>query len=234
MGSKSYERRRRGRDAAQHLLDSREGAGEGVFASSAAGTAEGLANPELVIGVGGCVASQEGRRDPRRAPFVDVVFGPQTLHRVPAIDRRRACAAGRAAGAAGRRELPRNREVRPLPEPRVDGPTALGVGDGRLQQVLHVLRGALHARREVSRPVADVMREVVASGAPGRARDQFARPERQRVSRRRSTDDHADLAELIHYVGRDRGHRTHPLHDVASRRVLRQPDRRVTRGAGSS
>ncbi|MDT1818496.1 tRNA (N6-isopentenyl adenosine(37)-C2)-methylthiotransferase MiaB, partial [Acinetobacter baumannii] len=46
--------------------------------------------PELVIGVGGCVASQEGDAIVKRAPFVDVVFGPQTLHRLPQLiqDRR--------------------------------------------------------------------------------------------------------------------------------------------------
>lgn len=43
------------------------------------------ANPDLVIGVGGCVASQEGEAIAKRAPFVDVIFGPQTLHRLPEI-----------------------------------------------------------------------------------------------------------------------------------------------------
>ena len=41
------------------------------------------ANPDLIIGVGGCVASQEGAAIAKRAPFVDLVFGPQTLHRLP-------------------------------------------------------------------------------------------------------------------------------------------------------
>ncbi|MDH4181568.1 MAG: hypothetical protein OEV46_06110, partial [Betaproteobacteria bacterium] len=49
------------------------------------------ARPDLIVGVGGCVASQEGAGIVRRAPYVDVVFGPQTLHRLPAlIERRRA------------------------------------------------------------------------------------------------------------------------------------------------
>ena len=51
------------------------------------------ANPDLVIGVGGCVASQEGAAIVRRAPYVDIVFGPQTLHRLPQIDRARAARA---------------------------------------------------------------------------------------------------------------------------------------------
>src|SRR5690606_31625242 len=46
-------------------------------------------NPELVIGVGGCVASQEGEAIVKRAPYVDVVFGPQTLHRLPELIQRR-------------------------------------------------------------------------------------------------------------------------------------------------
>ncbi len=47
-----------------------------------------IANPDLVISVGGCVASQEGAAIRERAPYVDVVFGPQTLHRLPEIDRK--------------------------------------------------------------------------------------------------------------------------------------------------
>ena len=53
-------------------------------------------NPDLIIGVGGCVASQEGGEIGKRAPFVDLIFGPQTLHRLPEMieDRRRGNAAG--------------------------------------------------------------------------------------------------------------------------------------------
>ena len=65
-------------------------------------------NPDLVIGVGGCVASQEGDAIVARAPYVDVVFGPQTLHRLPQLIAER-----KAKGkAAGRRLLPGDREVR--------------------------------------------------------------------------------------------------------------------------
>src|SRR3546814_10931038 len=56
-------------------------------------------NPDLIIGVGGCVASQEGDAIVRRAPYVDVVFGPQTLHRLPSlIAQRKASEIGRASG----------------------------------------------------------------------------------------------------------------------------------------
>src|SRR6516164_6559896 len=76
--------------------------------------------PDLLIGVGGCVASQEGARIIERAPFVDLVFGPQTLHRLPAmIEQRR---------ASGRPQVdvsfPEVEKFDALPLPRVDGVTA--------------------------------------------------------------------------------------------------------------
>ena len=68
----------------------REKAQEKVFSDLGYFRTMKAARPELIIGVGGCVASQEGEAIVARAPFVDVVFGPQTLHRLPElIDRRR-------------------------------------------------------------------------------------------------------------------------------------------------
>src|ERR1700751_1675828 len=67
----------------------REKAQERVFHDLGRVRALKAARPDLVIGVGGCVASQEGAAIVRRAPFVDVVFGPQTLHRLPALIRAR-------------------------------------------------------------------------------------------------------------------------------------------------
>ena len=95
--------------------------------------------PHVLIGVGGCVASQEGDAITKRAPYVDLVFGPQTLHR-----HARRTQAHRPLG--GGRVLPRNREVRQpagAARGRVDG---FRFHHGRLQQVLHFLRGAVHAR----------------------------------------------------------------------------------------
>ncbi|MGI9026774.1 MAG: tRNA (N6-isopentenyl adenosine(37)-C2)-methylthiotransferase MiaB, partial [Burkholderiaceae bacterium] len=63
----------------------REKAQEKVFSDLGRVRELKLAKPGLVIGVGGCVASQEGAAITRRAPYVDVVFGPQTLHRLPAL-----------------------------------------------------------------------------------------------------------------------------------------------------
>ncbi len=121
----------------------REKAQEKVFADLGRVKHLKRSRPGLMIAVGGCVASQEGPAIVERAPYVDVVFGPQTLHRLPQLLERR-----RATGrAAGRRELPRDREVRP-PAARTRGRTlGLRLDHGRLQQVLQLLRRALHARR---------------------------------------------------------------------------------------
>ena len=63
----------------------REKAAEKVFSDLGRVRPLKLANPDLIIGVGGCVASQEGETIIKRAPYVDVVFGPQTLHRLPQL-----------------------------------------------------------------------------------------------------------------------------------------------------
>src|SRR5690606_11378832 len=77
-------------------------------------------NPNLVIGVGGCVASQEGATIIRRAPYVDVVFGPQTLHRLPELIERRKHT-GRAQVDIS---FPEIEKFDALPPARVDGPSA--------------------------------------------------------------------------------------------------------------
>ncbi|HDK03530.1 MAG TPA: tRNA (N6-isopentenyl adenosine(37)-C2)-methylthiotransferase MiaB, partial [Gammaproteobacteria bacterium] len=77
--------------------------------------------PELVIGVGGCVASQEGEALRRRAPYVDLVFGPQTLHRLPGMLE---TAWGRGAAPAVDVSFPAIEKFDALPEPRAEGPTA--------------------------------------------------------------------------------------------------------------
>ncbi|MCJ8170671.1 tRNA (N6-isopentenyl adenosine(37)-C2)-methylthiotransferase MiaB [Atopomonas sediminilitoris] len=114
-------------------------------------------NPDLVIGVGGCVASQEGAALRERAPFVDVVFGPQTLHRLPEmID------AARSTGSAQVDvSFPEIEKFDRLPEPRVDGPTAfVSIMEGCSKYctfcVVPYTRG-----EEVSRPFDDVLAEVL-------------------------------------------------------------------------
>ena len=114
-------------------------------------------NPELIIGVGGCVASQEGSAIRDRASYVDVVFGPQTLHRLPEmIDAARTTHQPQVDVS-----FPEIEKFDALPEPRVDGPTAfVSIMEGCSKYcsfcVVPYTRG-----EEVSRPLADVLSEIV-------------------------------------------------------------------------
>ncbi|MGH7057966.1 MAG: tRNA (N6-isopentenyl adenosine(37)-C2)-methylthiotransferase MiaB, partial [Acetobacteraceae bacterium] len=78
------------------------------------------ANPGLVIGVGGCVASQEGEALAKREPLVDLVFGPQTLHRLPAMLAEHAARGGPVVDVS----FPEIEKFDCLPAPRAEGPTA--------------------------------------------------------------------------------------------------------------
>ncbi len=114
------------------------------------------ARPDLIIGVGGCVASQEGAAIVRRAPYVDVVFGPQTLHRLPQLIRDR-----RATGVSQVDiRFPEIEKFDHLPPPRVDGASAfVSIMEGCSKYctfcVVPFTRG-----EEFSRPFEDVLTEV--------------------------------------------------------------------------
>jgi tRNA-2-methylthio-N6-dimethylallyladenosine synthase len=114
------------------------------------------AKPDLVIGVGGCVASQEGAAIVRRAPFVDVVFGPQTLHRLPQlIEERRASGKSQVDVS-----FPEIEKFDALPPARVEGVAAfVSIMEGCSKYctfcVVPYTRGD-----EVSRPFVDVLAEV--------------------------------------------------------------------------
>jgi tRNA-2-methylthio-N6-dimethylallyladenosine synthase len=114
------------------------------------------ARPDLIIGVGGCVASQEGAAIVRRAPYVDVVFGPQTLHRLPQLIRER-----RATGTPQVDiRFPEIEKFDHLPPPRVEGAAAfVSIMEGCSKYctfcVVPYTRG-----EEVSRPFEDVLTEV--------------------------------------------------------------------------
>src|SRR5947207_10260122 len=134
----------------------REKAEERVFHD--VGRVRGLkaSKPDLIIGVGGCVASQEGAAIVHRAPYVDVVFGPQTLHRLPALIARRR--------ATGRPQVdvsfPEVEKFDHLPPARVDGPSAfVSIMEGCSKYctfcVVPYTRG-----EEISRALEDVLREV--------------------------------------------------------------------------
>ncbi|NNF52057.1 MAG: tRNA (N6-isopentenyl adenosine(37)-C2)-methylthiotransferase MiaB [Gammaproteobacteria bacterium] len=136
----------------------REKAQEKVFSQLGRWRKWKLARPDLIIGVGGCVASQEGAAITERAPFVDLVFGPQTLHRLPAmIDEAR-----RERRAVVDVSFPEIEKFDRLPEPRAEGPTAfVSIMEGCSKYctfcVVPYTRG-----EEISRPFDDVIAEVVA------------------------------------------------------------------------
>ncbi len=113
-------------------------------------------NPDLVIGVGGCVASQEGDAIVARAPYVDIVFGPQTLHRLPELIAKRR-ASGRAAVDVS---FPEIEKFDALPEARVEGASAfVSVMEGCSKFCTYCIVPFTRGD-EVSRPLADVLGEV--------------------------------------------------------------------------
>src|SRR5438876_2273225 len=141
----------------------REKAQERVFHDL--GRVRGLkaANPQLLIGVGGCVASQEGAAIVARAPYVDIVFGPQTLHRLPQLLARRRTT-GRAQVDVS---FPEIEKFDHLPPPRVEGATAfVSIMEGCSKYcsfcVVPYTRG-----EEVSRPFDDVIAEIAHLAAQG-------------------------------------------------------------------
>ena len=120
-------------------------------------------NPALIVGVGGCVASQEGAAIVARAPYVDVVFGPQTLHRLPELIAQRQ-ASGRAQVDIA---FPEIEKFDHLPPARVEGATAfVSIMEGCSKYcsfcVVPYTRG-----EEVSRPFEDVVAEVAHLAAQG-------------------------------------------------------------------
>ena len=134
----------------------REKAQEKVFAELGRIRGFKKTNPGLLIGVGGCVASQEGEEIVRRAPFVDVVFGPQTLHRLPQL-----LASRRDTGEAQVDiSFPEIEKFDHLPPARVEGSAAfVSVMEGCSKYctycVVPYTRGD-----EVSRPLQDILAEV--------------------------------------------------------------------------
>lgn len=151
---------------------------------------------DVLIGVAGCVASQEGDAIHKRAPYVDLVFGPQTLHRLPKLISDRA--------SEGRPQVdisfPEIEKFDNLPEPRAEGPTAfVSIIEGCSKYcsfcVVPYTRG-----EEVSRPVDDVIAEVVQLAEQGVREINLLG---QNVNSYRGAlfdGGIADLALLIHYV----------------------------------
>lgn len=150
------------------------------------------ARPDVLIGVGGCVASQEGDAIHARAPYVDVVFGPQTLHRLPALLER----ARQERGPVVDVSFPEIEKFDALPEPRAEGPTAyVSVMEGCSRYctfcVVPYTRG-----EEVSRPLADVLREVTALAEQG-VREVTFLGQNVNAYRGETEGRKADLARLV-------------------------------------
>ena len=167
----------------------------------------------VLIGVGGCVASQEGEAILKRAPFVDLVFGPQTLHRLPELIE--------AKRATGKPQVdisfPEIEKFDRLPEPRAEGPTAfVSIMEGCSKYcsycVVPYTRG-----EEISRPFDDVLVEVAQLAEQG-VREVILLGQNVNAYRGPTHDGGtADLAVLIHAIaqvegiGRIRFTTSHPL-----------------------
>lgn len=153
-------------------------------------------NPDLVIGVGGCVASQEGEAIAKRAPFVDLIFGPQTLHRLPEMMETKRDNGVVVVDIS----FPEIEKFDHLPQPDADGVSAfVSIIEGCSKYctfcVVPYTRG-----EEVSRPVADVMAEIIHLAGQGVREVNLLG---QNVNSYRGTGADGkvvDLAELITYV----------------------------------
>ncbi|MGH8213893.1 MAG: tRNA (N6-isopentenyl adenosine(37)-C2)-methylthiotransferase MiaB [Rhodanobacteraceae bacterium] len=141
----------------------REKAQEKVFSQLGRWKELKQANPRVLIGVGGCVASQEGEAIVKRAPYVDLVFGPQTLHRLPQlIEARRETGTPQVDIS-----FPEIEKFDSLPEPRAEGPSAfVSIMEGCSKYcsfcVVPYTRGT-----EISRPFDDVLAEVASLAEQG-------------------------------------------------------------------
>ncbi len=150
----------------------------------------------VMIGVGGCVASQEGEGITKRAPFVDVVFGPQTLHRLPELIEDAKAKQSSVVDIS----FPEIEKFDRLPEPRADGPTAfVSVMEGCSKYcsfcVVPYTRG-----EEISRPFDDVIAECVSLAGQG-VREINLLGQNVNAYRGPMHDGRiADLATLIYYV----------------------------------
>lgn len=141
----------------------REKAQEKVFSDLGRARALKTERPEVMIGVAGCVASQEGDNIIRRAPYVDMVFGPQTLHRLPTLMMQRQTTGQPQVDIS----FPEIEKFDYLPPAQVNGPTAfVSIMEGCSKYcsycVVPYTRG-----EEVSRPLVDVLTEVANLAAQG-------------------------------------------------------------------
>jgi len=153
-------------------------------------------NPNLIIGVGGCVASQEGAAIGKRAPYVDLIFGPQTLHRVPAMMDARKPSGPILVDVT----FPEIEKFDRLPEPSVDGPSAfVSIMEGCSKYctycVVPFTRG-----EEVSRPFDDVIAEIASLADRGVKEVNLLGQNVNAYRGRNHLGAVIDFAELLTYV----------------------------------
>lgn len=170
-------------------------------------------NPDLIIGVGGCVASQEGEMIQKRAPYVDIVFGPQTLHRLPQLLDKTQSSHAKVVDIS----FPEIEKFDALPEPRADGPKAfVSIMEGCSKYctfcVVPYTRG-----EEISRPLTSVIKEITELANQGVREVNLLGQNVNAYQGAMDDGDNADFALLLHYVagiagiGRIRFTTSHPV-----------------------
>ena len=152
--------------------------------------------PDLIIGVGGCVASQEGAEIGKRAPYVDLIFGPQTLHRLPEMIEVHRQGEPMVVDVS----FPEIEKFDRLPEPSVEGPTAfVSIMEGCSKYctfcVVPYTRG-----EEVSRPVDDVIAEVAGLAERGVKEVNLLGQNVNAYRGRNHLAETVDFADLLHLV----------------------------------
>lgn len=191
----------------------REKAQEKVFSQLGQWRDYKAKNPHVVIGVGGCVASQEGADIIKRAPFVDMVFGPQTLHRLPDLLTETLAKKKPVVDIS----FPEIEKFDHLPPPRAEGPVAfVSIMEGCSKYcsycVVPYTRG-----EEISRPFDDVLAECYQLASQGVREINLLGQNVNDYRGLMENGDTADLALLIHYlaavegIGRIRFTTSHPL-----------------------
>jgi tRNA-2-methylthio-N6-dimethylallyladenosine synthase len=176
----------------------REKAAEKVFSQLGRWRPWKQMRPDLVIGVGGCVASQEGEAIRIRAPYVDLVFGPQTLHRLPQMLRDLDAGVGPQVDIS----FPEIEKFDCLPAPRAEGPTAfVSVMEGCSRFCTYCV--VPHTRgKEVSRPMDGVLAEVAGLAAQGVREVNLLGQNVNAYRGHGANGEVANLAQLIRAVAR--------------------------------
>ncbi len=159
------------------------------------------ANPNLIIGVGGCVASQEGEAIRQRAPYVDVVFGPQTLHRLPALLN----SVKHEGKPAIDVTFPAIEKFDNLPEPKAEGPSAfVSIQEGCNKYCTYCIVPYTRGE-EIDRPFDDIIAEVYELSTQG-VREITLLGQNVNAYRGKMHDGtQADLGLLITYIAQIEG-----------------------------